>query len=120
MPRRAAPARGLTPQSFAAMPTAHDDEIRRRLQAGAYAPDRVPSGAEKAGGRTLQTVAGIARGGHLTTETAAAREFAREETEARRKAGYFAINRTIKPLEEAALLGYPAKMDFMSVLSAKS
>ena len=95
------------------MPTAHDDEIRRRLPAGAYAPDRVPSGAEKAGGRTLQTVAGIARGGHLTTETAAAREFAREETEARRKAGYFAINRTIKPLEEAALRAWAKRQGML-------
>lgn len=103
MPQGDATASGLTPRVPAGIQAAHDDEIRRRLQAGAYTPDQVPGGAEKAGGKTLQTVAGIARRSHLTAETAAAREFALEASEARRKAGYFAVNRTVKHLEEAAL-----------------
>ena len=98
--------RGLTANAPAAIQASYDDEIRRRLQTGAYAPDRVPSEAEKAGGRTFQAAAGIARGSHLTTETAKSPEFASEETEARRKAGYFAINRAVKPLEETALLAW--------------
>ena len=106
MPLGDATGSSLTPHAPAAIQAAHDHEIRRRLRAGAYAPDRIPSEAEKAGGRTFQAAADLARGSHLTTATAAAREFASEETEARRKAGYFAINRTVKPLEGTALLAW--------------
>ncbi len=82
----------------------HREETKRRSENGIYVPDRVPGAAEsQSSGSAVAEAARIARGSHLSTETASTPEFAREVTFAKQKAGYFATNRIVRPLEKAGL-----------------
>jgi hypothetical protein len=79
-------------------------DIKLRLRSERYVPDTVGFAVEKAGhGSLINVAAEVSLGGILSVGAAQAWEFANASTDAERKAGYFAANKIIKPLEEAAL-----------------
>lgn len=69
-----------------------------------YLPERLPQAAQQAcEGTVIATAEGIARGCHEAIRPDQAREFAAEIRPADRRAGYFAVNRIVRPLEDEAL-----------------
>ena len=69
-----------------------------------YIPERLPPPAQQAiEGTSIAAAEGIARRCHEAIRPDQAREFAAEKRTADRRAGYFAVNRIVRPLEETAL-----------------
>jgi hypothetical protein len=69
-----------------------------------YLPERLPPAAEQAlEGTVIAAAEGIARRCHEAVRPDQAREFAAESRTADRRAGYFAVNRIVRPLEEEAI-----------------
>jgi hypothetical protein len=69
-----------------------------------YLPERLPSGAQQTiEGTVIEAAEGVARRCHEAVRPDQAREFAAEPRTADRRAGYFAVNRIVRPLEERAL-----------------
>jgi Serine/Threonine/Tyrosine Kinase found in polyvalent proteins len=69
-----------------------------------YLPERLPPAARHAiEGTIIAAAEGIARRCHEAVQPDQAREFAAQTRTADRRAGYFAVNRIVRPLEEDAL-----------------
>src|SRR5580658_4919318 len=69
-----------------------------------YVPERLPPAAQQAiAGTVIEAAESVARRCHETVRPDQAREFTAEKRIAERRAGYFAVNRLIRPLEQAAL-----------------
>jgi Serine/Threonine/Tyrosine Kinase found in polyvalent proteins len=69
-----------------------------------YLPERLPQAAQQAiEGSIIEAAEGIARRCHEAVRPDQAREFAAESRTADRRAGYFAVNRIVRPLEQEAL-----------------
>jgi hypothetical protein len=79
-------------------------DIQLRLRSGRYVPDTVNREVERANeGTHVQKAAQICLRGILSAGAAQAWEFTNAATDADRKTGYFAANKILKPVEEAAL-----------------
>jgi len=69
-----------------------------------YIPERLPLPAQQTiEGTSIAAAEGVARRCHEAIQPDQAREFAREKRTADRRAGYFAVNRIVRPREETAL-----------------
>ena len=69
-----------------------------------YIPERLPPPAQQAiKGTSVAAAERVARRCHEAIRPDQAREFAAEKRTADRRAGYFAVNRVVRPLEETAL-----------------
>src|SRR5665213_946388 len=81
---------------------------------GKYIPERLPAPAEQAiGGTCVAAAEGIARRCHEAIRPDQAREYAAEKRTADRRAGYFAVNRVVRPLEETTLREWARKNGLM-------
>jgi hypothetical protein len=69
-----------------------------------YLPERLPQGAQQTiAGTVIEATESIARRCHEAVRPDQAREFSTERRTADRRAGYFAVNRIVRPREEEAL-----------------
>ena len=70
-----------------------------------YIPERLPPAAQQAiEGTVIETAEGVARRCHEAVRTDQAREYTAEKRIADRRAGYFAVNRLVRPCEAMALV----------------
>ena len=69
-----------------------------------YIPERLPPSAQQAiEGTSIAAAEGVARRCHEAIRPDQAREFTAQSRTADPRAGYFAVNRIVRPLEEEAL-----------------
>jgi hypothetical protein len=79
-----------------------------------YRPERLPSGTQRAiEGTIIAAAESVARSCHEAVRPDQAREFTAEKRIADRRAGYFKVNRIVRPLEERALREWAAANDLM-------
>jgi hypothetical protein len=81
-----------------------DSDVIFKIRNGFYVPERLPPETPRQAEEALsQAAESIAQRCHESIRTNQTREFTSAQRSADRRAGYFAVNRIIRPLEESAL-----------------